>query len=325
MQPTRREFLALGAWAAAGALLPRRLQAERAAAPAAGAVAGPAPAPAPLSLGYSLYGMKSLPLAAAFAACARIGYGNVELCLAPGFPAEPARFTKAERRAVGRLAGDLGVGISSAMNDLRLFGNPSGHAANLESIKAAAAVLRDTGAEAAAPIESILGGKPADWEREKDRAADRLRQWGDTAGREGVSIVVKGHAASACDDPAKLRWLIERAGGAHLGVNFDQSHYQLAGWSIADSLRALQPWIRLVQVKDAAGTEADPHFLLPGDGQTDFTRYFRLLREAGYRGALVAEVSSQIFSVPGYDPLAAAKRCYDSLAGAAAAANAWRG
>jgi inosose dehydratase len=323
MEPTRREFLAWAAWAAAGAFLPRRLQAGTAAAPASVALAGAGTAP--LSLGYSLYGMKSLPLAAAFAACARIGYGNVELCLAPGFPAEPARFTKAERRAVGRLAGDLGIGISSAMNDLRLFGNPAGHAANLESIKAAAAVLRDTGAGAAAPIESILGGKPADWEREKDRAAERLREWGDTAGAEGVTIVVKGHAASACDDPAKLRWLLERAGSPHIGVNFDQSHYQLAGWSIADSLHALQPWIRLVQVKDAAGTEADPRFLLPGEGRTDFTRYFRLLREAGYRGALVAEVSSQIFSVPGYDPLGAAKRCYDALAGPVAAANAWTG
>jgi sugar phosphate isomerase/epimerase len=211
------------------------------------------------------------------------------------------------------------------MNDMRLFGNPSGHAANLESIKAAADVLHDTGAEAAAPIESILGGKPADWEREKDRAAERLHQWGDTAAAEGAAIVVKGHAASACDDPVKLRWLIERAASAHIWVNFDQSHYQLAGFSIAESVRLLKPWIRLVQVKDATGTEADPHFLLPGDGQTDFTRYFHLLREAGYRGALVAEVSSQIFSTPGFEPIAAAERCYRALAGPVAAANAGTG
>jgi inosose dehydratase len=280
---------------------------------------------APLSLGFSLYGMKSLPLSAAFSACARVGYGNVELCLAPGFPAEPARLTKAERKAVRRWAGDLGMEISAAMNDMRLFGNPSGHAANLESIKAAAAVLHDTGAGPAAPIESILGGRPADWEREKEGAAERLQQWGEVARAEGVAIVVKGHAASACDDPVKLCWLIERAGSADIGVNFDQSHYQLAGFSLADSLRALQRWIRLVHVKDSAGTEADPRFLLPGDGSTDFARYFRLLRESGYRGALVAEVSSQIFSVPGYEPLAAAERCYRALAGPVAAANAGTG
>ena len=67
-------------------------------------------------------------------------------------------------------------------------------------------------------------------------------------------------------------------------------------------------------VKEARGTKAVPHFLLPGDGHTDFKRYVQLLRTVGYAGAVVVEVGAPICSRPGYDPMATAQRCYDVLA-----------
>jgi inosose dehydratase len=55
-------------------------------------------------------------------------------------------------------------------------------------------------------------------------------------------------------------------------------------------------------------------FLLPGDAATDYAAYFRLLRQHGYSGPLIIEVSSQIFNRPGYDPIATAEKCYAALA-----------
>lgn len=69
-------------------------------------------------------------------------------------------------------------------------------------------------------------------------------------------------------------------------------------------------------MKDARREGKDVRFLLPGDGGTDFREYFRLLRKHGYRGPVVVEVSSQIFSRPGYDPIATAEKSFAALAGA---------
>jgi hypothetical protein len=38
-----------------------------------------------------------------------------------------------------------------------------------------------------------------------------------------------------------------------------------------------------------------------------------LLREGGYRGDVCCEVSGMVSSKPGYDPVAAAKRCYQNV------------
>src|SRR5688572_6678591 len=63
----------------------------------------------PPLLGFSLYGMKQLPLDEAVQACAKIGYEGVELALMPGFPTDPQTFGKEDRKRLLSLLGDLEV------------------------------------------------------------------------------------------------------------------------------------------------------------------------------------------------------------------------
>lgn len=312
MQLDRRSFLThLGVVGTAATLLPAWLRAGSASA-----------ASGPLILGYELYGMKRLSLPAALDACAQIGYGCVEFCFAPGYPTDPAHFAPADRKAAGRQLKSLGLRVTSALDDFRLFGKTSSQTTLLESIKAAAGALHDVASGENIPLQSVLGGKESDWEKEKERAAERLRELADAADREGVSLVIKAHAGMAIDNPEKLLWMLEAVGNPRIGINYDQSHFELAGVKAEDGLRQLAPHIRLVTVKDAKGTLAHPEYLLAGDGDIDYPSYFKQLRHFGYQGPVAVEVSAQLFSRPGYDPLKAARHCYEALAPALREANA---
>ena len=76
-----------------------------------------------------------------------------------------------------------------------------------------------------------------------------------------------------------------------------------------------------MHVKDARGKPGAFQFLLPGEGTTDYAALFGMWKQSGYAGPVVVEVSAQISSKPGYDPLAAAKQCWPVLN--AARAKAW--
>jgi sugar phosphate isomerase/epimerase len=80
------------------------------------------------------------------------------------------------------------------------------------------------------------------------------------------------------------------------------------------SLRALAPHIGFITLKDARRTNTGLELVLPGDGDTDYALYFRLLKELGYRGWVAAEVTSMIWREPGYDPAVAARRAYANIA-----------
>jgi sugar phosphate isomerase/epimerase len=147
-----------------------------------------------------------------------------------------------------------------------------------------------------------MGGRPATWDADRAVMAARLRDWDAIARETGVTVAVKAHVGGAVNSPDRLLWLLREAGAAHLAVAYDPSHFALGGLAPAESWAPLAARTRFVHLKDAAGTPASPRFLLPGEGAMDFRALFRAFVAAGYRGAVVVEVSSQIFNRPGYDP-----------------------
>lgn len=265
------------------------------------------------TLGFSLYGMKTVPLDEALRTCAEIGYQNVELALNAGFPTEPKMLDAAARKALREKLASLKLGVSALMVNMSLAVKDDAHAANLTALKDAAQLAHDL--ELPNPlIETVLGGKPAEWDAIKDSMAVRLRDWADAATAAKITLAVKAHVGSAVNSPERLLWLFEKVPSPALCVAYDFSHFELAGLSLPATLDALLPRTKFIHVKDTQGDSSKFQFLLPGEGRTDYAAYFKLLRERGYRGPVVVEVSAQVFNKPGYDPIAAAKKCYAALA-----------
>lgn len=281
------------------------------------ALAGEAAAPQKMSLGYSLYGMKTMAVPDALRECARIGYKNLEVTVDPGFPAEPKALSTDARKAIREQAKSLGIRFSAMMLNIQLGAPEAKHQQNLDAIRATAELARDLQPDAPPPVEVILaGGKPALWAEQKEMLAARLREWVAAAVEKGGTMVIGAHAAMTVNTADKLLWLYRQAERPELGLYYNHIHFELEGMPLAESLRLLGPYVRFVHLQDATGTPEKRNYMLPGEGKTDFPAYFRMLDKLGYHGPLVVEVSGAIWRKPDYDPVKTAETCYTMMASA---------
>ncbi len=255
--------------------------------------------------------MKNVPVIEAIRTCAAIGYDGVELCLFPGW-AEPDRLSPAIRREIRSTLQSTGLVLSALMEQLYPLAPGLEKNAGPEHIRKAAALGHDL-SSSTPRIETVLGGKSAEWESVKHQMADRLALWAAEAGRCDALLCIKAHVGGAVDTADKLLWLYHQVNLPALKLVYDYSHFQLAGLSLERTLRAIIPYSAFIHVKDAKGDAAKPQFLLPGDGTVDYAAYFRVLRTTSYVGPMVCEVSAQLQSAAGYDPLQAARQSYQRL------------
>jgi sugar phosphate isomerase/epimerase len=276
--------------------------------------------PSGLKLGFSLYGMKTLALADALKTCAEIGYQSVEFALNAGYVTEPTAFDSAARKEASELLAALHLELPCLMLNLSLTADDKAHATNLASIAAAGQMAQELQPDHPPIIETVLGGKPAAWEQIKESMAARLQDWAEAATKAKTTIAIKAHVGSAVNSPERLLWLIEKVKSPAIVVAYDYSHFELAGIDMAESMKLLLPHTKFIHVKDTVGDSSKFKFLLPGEGHTDYAAYFKALKAYNYTGPVVVEVSGQIFNQPGYEPIAAAKKCYTALSDAMAKA-----
>jgi inosose dehydratase len=277
-----------------------------------------AAAPGGVSLGFSLYGMKTLSLSEALKTCAEIGYANVEFALNAGYPTEPKVFTAEARKEAAQQLNTLKLDLPCLMVNLSLTADDKAHAQALQTIRDAAQMALDLNPARPAIIETVLGGKPATWEQQKAGMVERLQSWAETAEKVKTTITIKAHVGSAVNTPERLLWLLEQVKSPAIQVAYDYSHFELQGIDMEESMKLLLPRTKFIHVKDSVGEPGKFQFLLPGEGRTDYVKYFTALKQHGYHGPVVVEVSGQIFNKPGYEPIAAAKQCHAVLAGALA-------
>lgn len=272
------------------------------------------PSTPPVTFGFSLYGMRSLPLDQALKACAEFGYDAVEIVANEGWPCDPATLSTAARTTLRSQLADHRLALTSIMENLNSLADDAGHRKNLDRLKAACELGHELSPKAPPVVETILGGKPDQWDSVKGTMASRLAEWSRIAESTKTVLTVKPHVAGALHAPEDALWLVKQVGSPWLRLVYDFSHYRLRGLDLTKSLEMLLPQTSFVHIKDAKGTPASFQFLLPGEGDTDYATHFDILQKSKWKGSVIVEVSGQIFSKPGYDPRQAARSSYERIA-----------
>lgn len=305
--PTRRRFLI------ASATLPFVARAMTASSTRA---ADQPPRSRRIPIGFSLYGMKSMTVRDALRECQAVGYDCVELPVMADWPADSRALSPAARQDIRAALSDTSLRLGALMENLNLLAEPAAHAANLDRLKRAVDLARELVPDSPPVIETILGGRPADWPQVRQAMADRLQTWAETIGSSKVVLAIKPHVGGAMHRPEHAVWLLDQVNVPHVRAAYDFSHYQLQGIGLAESLETLLPRSVFIHVKDGRGDAKKFQFMLPGEGAIDYVDYFRRLSAGNYAGDVVVEVSGQIHSRPDYDPRAAARRSFAALAAA---------
>ena len=266
-----------------------------------------------VGLGFSLYGMKSLALLEAIKSCRTIGYDSIELPVMADWPADSAKLSAEARKELRGALANSGLRLSAIMENLPALVDGAKHRANLDRLKAAAEVGRELSPVKLPVIETILGGSAGKWDAVKQQLVEKLGDWADVLAQAKVTLAVKAHISNAMQRPEQLVWLLEQVNSPWIKAAYDYSHFQLQGLALADTVATLLPHTRFVHVKDSKPVGDKWQFVLPGEGTIDYRQLTRLLAAGNYDGDIVVEVSGQVSSRPGYDPIAAARKCYEHL------------
>jgi sugar phosphate isomerase/epimerase len=268
-----------------------------------------------MKIGYSTWGMPTLPIDTALEHLAKLGFEGVEPTVIPGWSTELDTLDQAERLRIRRLFDDYGLEMPAVAGHRSLIEeDPAAHAENWRRLTGAIDLCDEwAGPEGVPGLDTTLGGGPPEWETKRQLIVDRLGHLVEYAAKRGVVVAIEPHVSSSLDLPEKALWLIEQIKSPYFKLNFDISHFEVMGLPTAPVVAALAPHASHTHVKDQRGVVPNFEFLIPGEGPFDFVHYLNEMKKAGYTGHITAEVSIMVQKRPNYDPLAAATLTYQTL------------
>ncbi len=268
-----------------------------------------------MKIGYSTWGMPTVPVDTAISHIADLGFDGIELTIIPRFTTELSTLDAAERKRIASLLKQHNLALPAiAAHSSLLETDPDAHAKNMWRLKGGVdlAVELAQGDELPA-VNTTTGGKPEEWEIKKDFLAERVGELVDYGASQGVTIAMEPHIGAIIDTPEKVLELLEIVNSPYLKVNFDISHFDIIGIPTEETVSALAPVSAHTHVKDQRGIAPDFEFLIPGEGTFDYVGYLKAMQAHGYDGFITAEVSFMVQARENYDPLAAATLSYETL------------
>lgn len=134
------------------------------------------------------YGMQGIAVDRALGSIREMGYDGAELCLMAGWLSEPGKLDAAARR---RIRG-LGLPIPSMIENFNLLVSEADHERTLDRIRLAATLGHDVAPKAPPLLQTVLGGRPGEWEQVKAQMAGRLADWARVAAESRLRLASGG-------------------------------------------------------------------------------------------------------------------------------------
>jgi sugar phosphate isomerase/epimerase len=245
---------------------------------------------------------------------AEMGYQAIELNMetAPHFrPHVWPHLPSERRREIRHLLGDAGLALSSLSAHVSLIEvEAKTRQENVDFVKGAIDLAVDLGTDVVHVFSGIVPAGASEgrcWQW----LADGLCECLDFASERSVMIAVEAAAF-----PGFLVWnlssicrLIDLVGRQDLYVNFDPSHYLVAGDDVVEAFRRLRPRIVHMHAKDARGSREKFEFPPLGKGEVDWAELADAMLESNYDGYISVEYEAHVFG-SGYesDPVVAARQ-----------------
>ncbi len=272
-----------------------------------------------MRLGYSAWAMPRLPVDEQIALVRRPA--TPASVSSPTGSLDAQRVDVAERRRIRRLLDDAGLALLSiaAHGDLLELDHRRG--GKPVRVQAAIDLAADLAREEGPPCVVTMGyGRPEGYLAQREAIAEGFATLGRYAAHRGVVVALEPHVGQAFDLPERVAWLMERVGSPQVRLNLDNSHFEVMGCDLATYIPLLAPYAVHTHVKDQRGRSPQHQFLVPGEGDFDYSRYLREMARAGYQGFITVEISVMVQRRPDYDPRMTAGCAFATLAGAAAGA-----
>ena len=271
-----------------------------------------------MKLGFSAWAMRALPIDEQVKLVAASGYRGIEMVCTPVASTDVAALDAVERRRIRGLIQSAGLELPSIAGHAPILEpDPTKLAANLGRIRAAFDLAVDLAGPGGPPCIVLMGyGTSETYEAERERIAERFHGLAEDARERGVTIAFEFHVGQAIDRVERVLWLLDRVNHPNFRLNHDVSHFDVMGYSIADSVRPVVSQVVHTHTKDQRGRYPNHDFLTPGDGEYDYVTYLREMAAGGYRGFITVEISVLVQRKPGYDPAAVAAQSYRVLSGA---------
>ena len=249
---------------------------------------------------------------------ADLGYDGVEITVIPGYTTELSTLTSEERRRIKKLFMDHNLEMPAIAGHTSLLDpDVKQHAVNMKRLRATVELAADlTMGELIPCLDTTPGGKPDEWTTIKERLLNETGALVDFGAQHGVTLALEPHIGCCLCDVERTLWLLEQINSPYLKLNYDISHFDVAGIPTAESVAALAPHTIHTHVKDQRGKTPDYEFLIPGEGDFDYVEYLHAMKAAGYDDYITVEVSIMVQKRDTYDPLAAATLSYQTLSGA---------
>ncbi len=269
-----------------------------------------------MKLGYCLWSMPKVALEESLPKLAAIGYQGVELTVLPNWSGALETMTPQRRKEVRKMLEDNNLALTAVAGHSDIVSGDAEHIArNMQRLKDSIDLAAELD-EGRGPkiMVSLVGGRPQDWETEKYKLAERVRELGEYAGTRGGIYATEMHTGTAMDVPEKVVWLLKYIGEMpSLRMNFDQSHTETMGIPIEVAVQMVGPYTVHTHLKDQRGLWPNHEFLTPGEGPFDYVKYLKEMHKVGYKGFINVEVSIMRQRKPDYEPFVHAAFAYRVL------------